>query len=265
MRLACAAGGFYPGTAEELKQSIKDCFKHKFGPTGSSVPIVGAVIPHAGYQYSGPGAAWIYHHLKSNKKQTVVYLGPNHTGYGTPISASSDSAWMTPLGEVQVDVKLRDMIAEACKDVLVEPTAHKFEHSIEVQLPFLQTTWEDPKIVPISLATMDAKVLQKLGKALSKLDCIILASSDMSHYLNQEQANEKDKIAIEQILKLSPTGLLETVQANSISMCGAAAVAVMLWALKGKAKKAELLKYYTSGDITGDKSTVVGYASIAIR
>ncbi len=265
MRLACAAGSFYPRTAPEIKKSIEECFTNKFGPRGDSIPILGAVAPHAGYVYSGPAAAWVYHHLKASKPKTVVYLGPNHTGYGAPISASSDNLWATPLGEVQVDAKMREQIAKLCGEVSVDDLSHKFEHSIEVQLPFLQMIWKSPKIVPISIATMDEKILQNLGKALSQLDCIILASSDMSHYLSQEQANEKDKLAINQILKLNPAGLLKTVQEKDISMCGAAAVAAMLWALKGKAKKAELLQYYTSGDIVGDKSAVVGYASIAIR
>jgi AmmeMemoRadiSam system protein B len=265
MRLACAAGSFYPGRARELEESIEKCFNHEFGPKGDPKSIMGAVIPHAGYLYSGPGAAWIYHQLKVTKPQTVIYLGPNHTGYGTAISASSEGVWSTPLGEVHVDVKIRKKIAELCSEVVVENMSHKFEHSIEVQIPFLQKTWKDPKIVPISIATMESTVLQKLGKALSKLNCLVLASSDMSHYFSQEEANKKDQLAIEQILRLDPSGLLKTVKENNISMCGASAVAVMLWALKGKAKKAELLKYYTSGDITKDKSAVVGYASIVIR
>jgi AmmeMemoRadiSam system protein B len=265
MRLACAAGGFYPGRADELNQVLDDCFTHKLGPKGKSKPILGAVIPHAGFIYSGAAAAWVYHHLKANKQQTVVYLGPNHTGYGTAVSASSDDIWATPLGEVQVDVRMREKIAKACDEVVVEPMAHRFEHSIEVQLPFLQRIWDDPQIVPIALATTESTILKKLGDALSKLDCLILASSDLNHFLNQKLTNEKDNLAIEQVLKLDPAGLLKTVREKHISMCGVAAVATMLWALKGKAKKAELLKYYTSGDITGDMSSVVGYASIAIR
>lgn len=265
MRLACAAGGFYPASPDDLKKSITDCFCHALGPKGPATPILGAVIPHAGYIYSGPAMAWAYHHLKATKQKTVVYLGPNHTGYGTPVSLSSDDSWQTPLGEVEVDVTMRDAIRAACKRASVEDLSHKFEHSIEVQLPFLQTVWKAPKIVPIALATMDAKALQELGKALSVQDCVVIASSDLSHYLSQAQANEKDKMAIDKILKLDPAGLLKTVIERDISMCGAPAAAALLWALKGKAKQAELLQYYTSGDITKDMSAVVGYAAIAIR
>jgi AmmeMemoRadiSam system protein B len=265
MRLACAAGGFYPAAVDDLKKSIETCFSHKLGPKGGASPILGAVVPHAGYIYSGPAMAWVYHHLRATAQKTVVYLGPNHTGYGTPISLSSDASWQTPFGEVSVDVKMRDAIKAACKQASVEELSHKFEHSIEVQLPFLQTVWKAPKVVPVALATMDAKSLQELGKALSSQDCIVLASSDLSHYLSQAQANEKDHMALERILKLDPAGLLKIVIEKDISMCGAPAAAAMLWALKGKAKKAELLQYYTSGDITGDMSAVVGYGAIAVR
>lgn len=266
MRIACAAGSFYPAEPDKLKNLIKKCFEHKLGPKEEGKPIIGGMVPHAGYVYSGPAAAWVYNQLKKTPKKTVVLIGPNHTGYGTAVSVSSDDAWQTPLGEIEVDTKMRDKLVKDCSEVIAEDLAHRFEHSLEVQLPFLQFIWKSNfKILPISLATHHLTILKKLGESLSKLDAIILASSDMSHYVPHERAMEQDHLVIEKILELNPEGMLNLVASKGITMCGAAPAAAMLWALKKRAKKAELLKYYTSGDTTGDNLAVVGYAAIAIR
>lgn len=264
MRLPCAAGGFYPAEKAALSKLIRECYSHRLGPKGAAKKILGGVAPHAGYVYSGPAAAWFFHHLKASNPGTVVIIGPNHTGYGTGVSASSDDVWATPLGNISVDIPLRAKIAELCDEVVVEPLAHKFEHSIEVQLPFLLEMNPQAKFVPICLSATNPTICQKLGKALSKLNVPILASSDLSHYLPQKEANIQDHLVIEKILAMDPDGLFKVVTENDISMCGYAPVATMLWALKAKAKKADLLKYYTSGDIVGNMSAVVGYAAIAI-
>lgn len=266
MRAPVAAGTFYPSNSDDLKKIINSCFTHKYGPTSAPKPLIAAVVPHAGYIYSGPAAAWVYHNLKSSKPGTVIILGPNHTGFGSAVSASAEDSWKTPLGEVQVDEKLRKKLADICDEVRVEDDANVSEHSIEVQLPFLQTIWGSKfKILPICLGTQNPVICRKLGEAIGKLNTIVLASSDMSHYVPQATAEKLDKMAIEKILELDPAGLFETVVKNRISMCGVAPAAAMLWAVKSRAKKADLLKYYTSGDIIGDKSAVVGYAAIAIR
>ena len=266
MRPPAVAGAFYPSSQSELSKLIDSCFTHKLGPKGDPKPLIGAVVPHAGYVYSGPGAAWVYHNLKAVKPCSVVLLGPNHTGYGNAVSASAQDSWKTPLGEVQVDTKLRDKLAKLCDEIMVEDDAHSAEHSIEVQLPFLQTIWGNKfKIIPICLGTQDPTILKKLGESIGKLNTIVLASSDMSHYVPHATASRLDHLAIEEILKLDPAGLLKVVAKNDISMCGVAPAAAMLWATGPRAKKAELLQYYTSGDISGDKSAVVGYGAIAVR
>lgn len=148
MRLPCAAGGFYPAEKAALSKLIRECYSHRLGPKGAAKKILGGVAPHAGYVYSGPAAAWFFHHLKASNPGTVVIIGPNHTGYGTGVSASSDDVWATPLGNISVDIPLRAKIAELCDEVVVEPLAHKFEHSIEVQLPFLLEMNPQAKFVP---------------------------------------------------------------------------------------------------------------------
>lgn len=274
IREPAVAGLFYPDSPTGLKEQVKSCFSHRFGPGKSfskkSEKIIVGVVPHAGYAYSGPCAAHLYSRIPKDTK-TVVILGPNHTGRGSSISASDADSWETPLGKVGVDGKLRQKILDSSKIIDCEGRAHEREHSIEVQLPFLQSVLGDFRIVPLCMMGGDAETCAEVGRAIAKAvsgmkNVLLLASTDFSHYVSQDEAGKKDSLAIDKILKLDPEGLLETVEKNGISMCGPMATASVLFAAKRLgAKKAELLKRYTSGEITGDYSQgVVGYASLAI-
>lgn len=277
VRKPAFAGLFYPAFASELKGQIDSCFSDReFGPGGAANPgrpLLAGIVPHAGYVYSGPCAAHLFSRIPKDTK-TVVILGPNHTGSGgSGISASDADSWETPLGKVGVDGELRRKILDNSKIIDCEGEAHGGEHSIEVQLPFLQTVLKDFKIVPICMmGGCDVETCREVGEAVAESisgmkNVFLLASTDFSHYVPQQEAAMKDSRAIDRILKLDPEGLLETVEKLDISMCGPMATASVLFAAKRLgAKKAELLKHYTSGDITGDYSRgVVGYASILAR
>lgn len=280
IRRPVVAGAFYPGTAEGLRKEIEGCFLHRLGaglPKGRSTVKVkeklkGAVVPHAGYVYSGPCATHVYSRLGESfgEIKTAVILGPNHTGLGSGVSVSDADKWSTPLGEVEIDAELRKKILEASDIIDCEPVAHMQEHSIEVQLPFLQTVLKDFKFVPICMMLNDEKTCREVGEAIAKAagsrkGTVILASSDMTHYEPAQSAQRKDQMAIDAVEELDPSKLLQTVFRENITMCGAAPAAAMLFATnKLGAKEGRLLKYYTSGDITGDSSSVVGYASMGI-
>lgn len=257
-----------------MKGQISSCFSHGFGPaksfSKSSERIIAGIVPHAGYAYSGPCAAHLYSGIPKGTK-TAVILGPNHTGLGSGISVSDADFWQTPLGKIELDAGLRSKILDNSRIIDCEGLAHLREHSIEVQLPFLQSVLQDFRIVPLCMMGGDAETCLEVGRAIAKAvsgmkNVLLLASTDFSHYVSQDEADRKDQMAIEKILELDPEGLLETVEKNGISMCGPMAAASVLFAAKRLgAKKAELLKRYTSGDITGDYSQgVVGYASLAI-
>lgn len=273
IREPAVAGLFYPASASELKGELESCFSDgKFGPSGKPRPekLMAGIAPHAGYAYSGPCAAHIYSRIPKETK-TVVIIGPNHTGLGPAISVSDADGWQTPLGKVGVDCALRRKILDNSRIIDCEGLAHAREHSIEVQLPFLQTVLPDFRIVPICMTGWGTGTCQEVGEAIAKAisgmeNVLLLASTDFSHYVTKEEADKNDSMVIERILKLDPEGLLETVEKNGISMCGPMAVASVLFAAKRLgAKKAELLKHYTSGEITGEYSPgVVGYASFAI-
>ncbi len=244
-----------------------------FGPgSKSGEKIIAGIAPHAGYAYSGPCAAHLYSRIQNGVK-TVVILGPNHTGLGSGISISDADYWQTPLGKVEIDGELRSSILDASKIIDCEGLAHLREHSIEVQLPFLQSVLKDFRIVPLCMMGGDAGTCREVGEAIAKAvsgsgvkNVLLLASTDFAHYVSQDEAEKKDLLAVDKILKLDPEGLLETVEKECISMCGPMAVASVLFAAKILgAEKAELLKHYTSGEITGDYSQgVVGYASLGL-
>jgi len=231
---------------------------------------IGLVLPHAGYIYSGAVAGAALSRIKF--KDTFIILGPNHTGQGRPLSIMSTGSWQTPLGEVRIDSDLAKKILALYPGLKEDTLAHQYEHSIEVELPFLQYYRPDVKIVPIMLAVSDPVVLQTLGKAIAQAvresgrEAVILASSDMSHYETQKTARQKDRQAILAMLDLNPDELLKRVKENNITMCGFAPAAVMLWAVAEMGTlKAELVKYQTSGDVTQDMSSVVGYAGVVVK
>jgi MEMO1 family protein len=273
-RRAAVSGMFYAGTARELAEQIEWCYKHPVGPgeiprVDSSGPreILAVVVPHAGYYYSGPVAAHSYKELASDGIfNTAVILGPNHTGYGYPVSLWTGDSWNTPLGDVEIDKQVsRRLLGDIIK---ADETAHIHEHSIEVQLPWLQYLYKALTIVPIVMLAQDIETARKVGKALAQVgdNLVIIASSDFTHYEPHSVAMEKDASVIQAILALDEEALYERCESLGSTMCGYGAVASAIVAAKEmKARKASLLKYATSGDTGGDYSRVVGYASIVIK
>jgi len=280
-RLPAVAGMFYEADAEALKAQIEWAFRHPLGP--GSLPTVsnerqplskGFVVPHAGYMYSGPIAANSYFQIAAEgPAETYVIIGPNHTGLGEIVSVYPSGVWVTPLGEVEVDTELARTIISASSFAAPDEKAHLYEHSVEVQVPFLQYLFGDRfRIVPIVVYEQTPEIAEDLGKAILEAaekigrDIVVIASSDFTHYEPHDVAVAKDKLAIEAILELDPLKLYQTIQKYSISMCGPGPVMAMLYhARELGAKNAELLKYATSGDVTGDRSSVVGYAAIRVH
>jgi len=273
-RKPAVSGMFYAGTARELEEEIEWCYKHELGPgvmpqVNSEGPreIVAIVAPHAGYYYSGPVAAHAYKELADDGVfDTAVILGPNHTGYGYPVSVWVGAAWNTPLGEVEINKTLaQKLLGEVIK---ADETAHVHEHSIEVQLPWLQHLYRKVKIVPIAMLTQDIETARTVGKAISQADdnLILIASSDFTHYEPHPVAVEKDGCMIEAIVALDEEELYKRCERLNCTMCGYGPVASVIVAAKEmKAKRARLLKYATSGDTSGDFSRVVGYGAIVIK
>jgi AmmeMemoRadiSam system protein B len=273
MRSPAVAGQFYAGTKKGLIEEIGKCYMSPLGP--KEMPrleegprsIKGLVVPHAGFIYSGPVAAHSYLALaKDSFPESFIILGPNHSGIGNPIALTTDD-FETPLGIVKSDKELANALL---KDALFDDAeAHMFEHSIEVQLPFLQQIKPDIKFVPVSMGMQDYESSRELGasigKAIKGKDVVVIASTDFSHYVPKDYAYKIDKKAIDRILALDPKGLAKVVQRERISMCGYGPVMAMLTAAKlNGASKTELLKYATSGDVQR-MSEVVGYGAIAVR
>jgi len=276
VREPVVAGYFYEGEKKLLLEQIKSCFLHKLGPgklpeikTGKR-KIIGLVVPHAGYFYSGAIAAHAYHALASDgNPQTFILLGPNHTGIGMPISAIKNGRWLTPLGELTVDSALAEKLIDN-KIVLEDPVAHSSEHSIEVQLPFLQFVYKKVKFVPICMLDQSFEACTRLAnmivKAAKNKDAVIIASSDFSHYEAYETAYAKDAKAIDALNALDARRFYERVLSLDISICGYGPITTMMIVAKAVgAKSCEILKYATSGDVTGDKHEVVGYCAAMVK
>jgi len=279
IRPPCQAGGFYAGTAESLKTQIENCFLHKLGP--GKIPeiakegrrrIVGLVCPHAGYMFSGAVAAHAYYKLALDGKPDVVFLfGPNHGGYGSGLAVMNDGFWRTPLGDVEIDSESANQVVRESGIVDVDDSAHRLEHSIEVQLPFLQYLYgSEFKIVPICFLMQDLSSAREVGEAVAKVlagkNGIIIASSDMTHYEPQESAERKDKLVLEAVEAMDEAKLYSVIEAHRISACGYGPIAALMTAAKILgAKEAKLLCHKTSGDVIGDYSSVVGYAAVCFK
>ncbi len=279
LRRAQVAGSFYSGTKTALTSEIESCFTHRLGP--GRLPrlaevgdrrLVGLVCPHAGYMYSGPVAARSYFELASDgKPSAIVIIGPNHTGQGSGVSMMAEGVWETPFGQVEVDGETAAAISKGSDMIDLDDRAHIHEHSIEVQLPFLQYVLQSKfEFVPICMMMQDqetsAEVGKAVGQALKGRDALVIASSDMTHYEPADSAKRKDRLAIDAMLALDDAKLQETVESHRISMCGHGPVASAIVASKIlNAKAARLLGYNTSGDITGDHSAVVGYLAASIE
>ncbi|MFB3882286.1 MAG: AmmeMemoRadiSam system protein B [Armatimonadota bacterium] len=287
VRQPAVAGQFYEGTKEALAASIERCFLHHLGPGMAPAAdthgpgLIGAVIsPHAGYMYSGPAAARAYRALAADGiPETIVIVGPSHYTANRRAAISLADVWRTPLGDVAVDVELGEKLMAASPLFEADEAAHRDEHSLEVQLPFLQFVYgrRMPKILPICIRShpleeveglaADAQVMgEAIGRAIRPSRAAVVASTDFSHQVPQEVAERQDRLALDAIEAMDPGGLLKTVRKHRISMCGPAPVAVALWSCLARGEfRAELLVYYTSGDIIGDRRAVVGYASLAVR
>ena len=274
IRKPAVSGMFYAGTARELEEQIEWCYQHELGPgaiprVNSKGPreIVAIVAPHAGYYYSGPVAAHAYKALADDGIfDTAVILGPNHTGYGYPVSLWVGASWHTPFGEVEINRELGQKLLG--KIIKADETAHIHEHSIEVQVPWLQYLYKKIKIVPITMLAQDLETARAVGKAISQAgdNLIIIASSDFTHYEPRSVAMEKDGSVIDAIVALDEEELYERCKRLNCTMCGYGPVASAIVAAKEmKASRASLLKYATSGDTSGDFSQVVGYGSIVIK
>lgn len=282
-RKAAVAGTFYAGNPERLANDVEWCFLNGLGP--GSLPktaperrgnVVGLVCPHAGFQYSGSTAAFAYTTLAEDGAPDVaVILGPNHYGHGAPVAVSTEEEWETPLGIVRLDKDAADAIVSGCRYAAADDSPHSSEHSVEVQLPFIQyTCGEHTRIVPIAISNLEPddamELATELGKTLASTlegrSAVVIASTDFSHYVPHQVATDTDEMAIREILLRDPKSLIMTVHTNRISMCGAIGTAVMLEACgRMGATKARKLAYHTSGDVTGNYSEVVGYAAISIE
>ncbi len=266
VRRAVVAGQFYNGTAESLREQVRKYIDEK----AKKEEVMGVLAPHAGFMFSGQVAGAVYSHIIF--PDTFVILGPNHTGAGHPSAIMTKGKWQTPLGEVEIDSDLASKILANSKSLREDERAHSYEHSIEVQLPFLQYLGKDFKFVPICLSHLDSEACRDIGKAIAqaikeeKKKVVIVASSDLTHYEPQEEANRKDKVALDAVIKLDPEGLINRVEELRISMCGVIPTTIMLMASKELgATKGELVKYMTSGDVIGDYRQVVGYGGILVK
>ncbi len=265
-RKAFVAGQFYPRHAGELRQAL-DLMTD---PSAVKAKAVAVVSPHAGYVYSGAVAGAVFSSVVV--PDTIIILGPGHRPIRPMFAVQSEGAWETPLGEVPIEAGLARALLDACRDCRSDAKAHEQEHSLEVQVPFLQHFNPKVSIVPVCISHLAAYAgLAALGKAVAEAvrgfgrDVLIVASTDMSHYVSRAEAKEKDGLAIDRILALDPEGLFRTVVREDISMCGFQPVTAALAASRELgAVRAELVRYATSGDVTGDDAGVVGYAGLRV-
>ena len=267
VRTPAVAGKFYPRHAEELRREVQE---YTSPADTARIAAIGCIAPHAGYMYSGHVAGAVYSQLEIPAR--VIILCPNHTGMGHPLAIMTRTSWQTPLGEVAADAELGTVLLPRFPALHEDSAAHRSEHAIEVQLPFLQTRRPDLKVLPIALGTSDFSVLRELGEALADVisgqsdKVLIIASSDMNHYESDAVTRVKDNKAIARVLALDARGLWEVVMNEDISMCGFGPSVAMLTAAKRLgATSATLVKYATSGDVSGDREMVVGYAGIVVR
>lgn len=267
-RKASVAGTFYPGRAAELRRMLGELMAADGKAPRSRALAV--VVPHAGYVYSGAVAGAVFSAV--DIPETCIILGPSHREIGPRFAIQQTGIWETPLGEVPIDGALAGLILDGDPLVKDDPGAHRLEHSLEVQVPFLQAARPDVAIVPICVS-YDAGYgeLENLGRALAGAltaagrGALVVASTDMSHYVSRARAAELDGLAIERILRLDPRGLYDVVERRGITMCGVRpTVAALVAARERGASRADLVRYATSGEITGDDREVVGYAGFTV-
>jgi len=265
IRSPAVAGLFYASSPETLERDVR----RFLGAGVEEGPAIAAVAPHAGYVYSGPVAGAVYARLPIPR--SVVVLCPNHTGLGSPAALDPSPAWRTPLGDVPLARRLADRLLALAPTLEEDPEAHRREHSLEVQVPFLQVRRPDVEIVPVCLGAASLPLCREVGEALATLvqeekePPLLVASSDMNHYESRDVGRPKDDLALARIEAVDPEGLFQTVLARSISMCGFLPATAVLFAARGLgASKARVVSRRDSGDETGDDSSVVGYAGVVV-
>ncbi len=261
------AGMFYPFSRDSLERTLSRLFEHT-----KASDFICVVSPHAGYEYSGKTAAFAINSLRPAK--TFIILGPNHNITGSEFSIMGSGEWETPMGRIGIDQELAKEL-KRCEVIRDDDSAHMQEHSIEVQLPFLQHRFKNPKFVPISIANMDysdeflrkcASLGEHIAKTIEGRKTNVIASSDFSHYLPKEVAEDKDEKAVERIERLDPKGFFRTLEEINASVCGYGPIAVLMYVAKSLGlKKAEVINHTNSGDSTGDFSAVVSYYAIGFR
>lgn len=278
-RSPAVAGVFYPSKKDELYHLLEHSFKdERFGPgeippdksQTSTKKIFGIVSPHAGYIYSGSVAANAYYKISTTGFNSVIMLGPNHYGIGPGLATSKDGEWETPLGFVGVDSDLANSISEDVEMLDFDELAHSRDHCLEVQLPFLQYIKTTQfKIAPIIMIRQDIETASNLGNSIARVtgtrtnEVMLIASSDFTHYESNEDAHRKDSELIDSILSLDISAFYDTLERLNVTACGFGAIAAVMTSVKALgATRGQLLRYATSGDIRGDKTSVVGYASI---
>ncbi len=276
-RMPVVAGRFYEGKEDLLTKRIENCFLGKLGPgklpegnPGASRNLKAVIAPHAGFVYSGMPAAHTYLNIfEDGRPDHIIVLGPNHTGMGARLAVCNDD-WETPLGKAIFDTNLGGAIVEDNEFAVNDCIAHSNEHSIEVQVPFLQYIFgPDVNFVPICVTDQSYSVCKSIGMTLAKLaekdDILVIASSDFTHFETAESAKMKDNQALEYLEFLDPEGFLSFVQGHRVSICGAGPIAAaMVFAKERGAVQFNLLKYTTSGDISGDNNSVVAYVAATI-
>ena len=272
IREPVVSGQFYPGGEVDLRNMIKKCMDHKYGPGSnpaiSDEKIFGIICPHAGYVYSGPTACHSYKSISSQNPELVIIIGPNHFGIGQDAATMIDAQWQTPLGMVQVDSESAKQVAELSKYIEIDEYSHSQDHSLEVQIPMLQEILSnDFQILPIILRAQDLETAMDVGNAVSEIvkkkNTIIVASSDFTHYEENSFAHQQDKALIEPILKMNIERFYQVLSEKRVTACGYGAMASTMVACKNLgATKGELLSYVTSGDVSGDVVSFLGYAAI---
>jgi AmmeMemoRadiSam system protein B len=267
VRHPAVAGRFYPDDPDDLRAEASGYLSQASSTSQAPLRALGCVAPHAGYMYSGHVAGAVFARVEVPRR--CIVLCPNHTGMGLPLAIMCDGAWQTPLGDVPIDTELAGALQTRFPALQEDSAAHRGEHAAEVELPFLLLRQPELRFVPIALGTGQFEILEQLGKALADViaaqsdSVLMVASSDMNHYESDAVTRVKDQWAIERILALDPRGLFDVVTQQDISMCGFGPTVAMLTAARQLgAKSAELVKYATSGDVSGDRNMVVGYAGI---
>lgn len=273
-RPPAVSGTFYEADPQRLRRQVQECFEHPVGPgrlprPWGSRPLRALVVPHAGLRYSGPVAAHAYLRLAEGPiPQVLVIIGPDHYGLGSPVAAAPEARWLTPLGEVDTDHPAK--AALAARHIALDGRGLRHEHSVEVQLPFLQVLGYRGPVIPVVMADQEPATALRLAEILAEVlagqEAVMIASTDLSHYLSHEEAVAADRIVLDALAACDGRRLQEDVRQQGITMCGVGPAAAVLEAgrrLGGT--RVEVLRYATSGEVAGGRDRVVGYVAASLE